>query len=306
LRCVAAQAYEGGVPGSGDLAPLFLAHLHGSPAAAIGGELESELRVRWATARAAWPDIAIDPGAFMQFLAERSDQGLPPAERTADLFIACACSLGLPQALHAFRRHYRNAIAQAIGRIDPSDTFLDDVVQALALKLFVRAGEAAPGIAQYRGRSTLRGWLSTAAARTALNLRRTKAEQEHEEMRSGMAAVESRANPEILLLKARCKSEFESSIRAVLAAMPAEQRTLLLLQIADGLTLPQLAARQRVSRATVARRLAAAREALFEGTRRELRQRLRLTASEYESLIALIRSQLEVDLATLVRSGWRP
>jgi RNA polymerase sigma-70 factor (ECF subfamily) len=294
------------VPGSSKLAPLYLAGLDRSPPGASTGDLEGELRAFWAAARAAWPGVVIDAAAFMQFLAERSGEGLPSSERAGDLYIACACSLGEPSALDAFHRHYRGVVARAISRTDSSEAFLDDVLQALALKLLVRAGDAAAGIVQYRGRSTLRAWLATAAARTALNLRRAKAEQPHEEVRSGIAALESRADPELLLLKARYKSEFEASIRAALGAIAPEQRTLLLLQIVDGLTLPELAATQRVSRATVARRLAAAREALFEETRRELPRRLRLTASEYESVLALIRSQLEISLATVLESGWTP
>jgi RNA polymerase sigma-70 factor (ECF subfamily) len=68
----------------------------------------------------------------------------------------------------------------------------------------------------------------------------------------------------------------------------------------NGLTLPQLAAMENVSRATVARWLASAREALHEETRRELTGRLRVSESELNSLVALVRSQVEVSVAELV------
>jgi RNA polymerase sigma-70 factor (ECF subfamily) len=288
-----------------ELAPIFLRFVSGPSSVAVTGELESELRVRWDAARAAWPDITLAAEPFLQFLAERATGGLPPRDRAGDLYIACACSLGIPSALDAFRRRYRGVVARAIRRTDSSEVFLEEVLQELAIKFFVRARNGGPGVAQYRGRSTLRAWLATAAARTAINMRRAKAEQEHEEVGSGIAALEARVNPELLLLKARYKPEFESSIRAALAAMTAEERTLLLLQIVDGLTLPQLASMRGVSRATIARRLAEARDALFEQTRRQLADRLRLSPSEYASVLSLLRSQLEVSLTDVLRSGWK-
>jgi RNA polymerase sigma-70 factor (ECF subfamily) len=291
------------VPDAHELAPIFLRFASAPPSAALATDLEAELRARWDAGRAAWPEFALDPGQFLKFLAERAGDGLPPRERAGDLYIACACSLGIPSALDAFRRRYRGVVARAIGRTDPSETFLEEVLQELSIKFFVRARDGAPGVAQYRGRSTLRAWLATAAARTAINLRRAKAEQEHEEVGSGITALESKVSPELLFFKARYKTEFESSIRAALAAIAAEQRALLLLQIVDGLTLPQLASMHGVSRATIARRLAAARDALFEETRRRLTSRLQLSPSEYESLLSLLRSQLEVSLTTVLTSG---
>ena len=57
---------------------------------------------------------------------------------------------------------------------------------------------------------------------------------------------------------------------------------------------------QKVSRATVARWLAAAREALHDETRRELLGHLRVSPSELDSIAALVRSQVELSLAGLV------
>jgi RNA polymerase sigma-70 factor (ECF subfamily) len=283
-----------------ELAPIFLRYAPAASASVRGCKLEAALQACLDMARTAWPGVVVGKESFLQFLAARSGERLPPLERASDLYIACACAQDVPGAIDAFRRGYRAAIAKAIQRTDPSDAFLDDVMQALAVKLFVAGAEGTPGITQYEGRSSLRAWVATAATRTALNLRRRKDAEPHASLRSGVMALPEAADPELLLLKARYKSEFEEAIRAAVESIPAKQRTLLLMQIVDGLTLPQLAAMHRVSRATVARWLAAAREAVLEATRLRLMATLRLSTSEYESVVALIRSQLDVSLATLL------
>ncbi len=285
---------------SNDLLSAFLSSVPASSAAAETPGLEPLLRAHWQAAREEWPDIALSPHVFMEFLAIQFADGLPTIERAPDLYVACACAEGMSSAIEAFRRRYRPAVARAIARIDPSPIFLDEVMQSLGVKFFVRSGDHPPGITKYSGRSSLRGWLATSATRTALNLRRSKADQNHDEIGSCTEAIE--ADPELLLMKARTKSELTAAIRAAIATIPVKMRALLLLQICDGLTYPQLATMHGVSRATVARWLASTREAIVEQTRVELTRRLGLSASEYDSLVALVRSQIDVSLTTLLVS----
>jgi RNA polymerase sigma-70 factor (ECF subfamily) len=170
----------------------------------------------------------------------------------------------------------------------------------LSERILMPADGAGPRIAEYAGRACLRGWLGAVAKRTALNLRRNKDDQRHSMFSSTAHALGADVGPEIALLKSRYRREFEAAIRASLASLPAPDRSLLLLQL-EGLTLPQLAAMHNVSRATVTRRLASARDALYVGTRRNLTERLRLSPSEFESVAALVRSQLDVSFAAVVR-----
>jgi RNA polymerase sigma-70 factor (ECF subfamily) len=72
------------------------------------------------------------------------------------------------------------------------------------------------------------------------------------------------------------------------------------LAYANGFTVDRIGGLYGVSRATAARWVAAAREALHDGTRRELCARLRITTSEYRSLAALVRSDLEVSVVRLL------
>lgn len=289
-------------PGApGILSALFLAHCGvASPVRQIAG-LEEELAARVGAGRAAWPGVEIEPQAFVRHVAERASEGLPPSTLAGDLYLACACASGVPAALEAFQRTFREDVRRAVAKTDSSPAFHDEVMQLLSMKLFLRTGDKAPAIGEYSGRASLRGWVVTVARRTALNMKRNRADQAHDEMTSGVRQLGAVVGPEIALLKARYKAEFEASIRAGMASLSEKERSLLLLHLVEGVTLPDLAAMQNVSRATVARWLVSARESLFAATREALQARLRLSPSEYESVLALVRSQLEVSVAQVLR-----
>ncbi|HSR96999.1 MAG TPA: hypothetical protein VLM79_08125 [Kofleriaceae bacterium] len=69
----------------------------------------------------------------------------------------------------------------------------------------------------------------------------------------------------------------------------------------DRINIDQLARMHGVHRATAARWIQAAREAVVAGTHRELCKRLRLSRSEVASVIRLIHSELEVSLSRALR-----
>jgi len=69
----------------------------------------------------------------------------------------------------------------------------------------------------------------------------------------------------------------------------------------DGLSIDKLAAFYRVHRATTARWLDAARQAVLDGTRRELVSRLQLSVNELDSIMRMIGSRLDVSLPELLR-----
>jgi len=88
-----------------------------------------------------------------------------------------------------------------------------------------------------------------------------------------------------------------------LGRLTAEQRNLLRLHFLDGLNIEKIGAVMQVHRATVARWIAAAREEILENVRRDLNQRLRLEPSEFESLVNLVRSQLQVSILRYLKDN---
>ncbi len=79
------------------------------------------------------------------------------------------------------------------------------------------------------------------------------------------------------------------------------QRNVLRQHTVFGVTIDGLAVMYRVHRATAARWLDGAREALLAGTRRELMARLHLSPGTLDSIMRLIESQIEISVRRLLR-----
>ena len=96
----------------------------------------------------------------------------PPFEHDADLRLARACAAGDATALAVFNRTYAGYVATVVASVDPSSAFADEAKGVIHEKLFVAHGDVPPKIAEYGGRSPLKGWLRVVVKRTALNLAR--------------------------------------------------------------------------------------------------------------------------------------
>ena len=248
-------------------------------------------------ARAAWPAIEFEPGAFERHLTRLAESGAVLSRgHAADLFLACACVEGNAAALRALDCVVTTATRLAVRRIDASEAFLDLVAQEVRTRVLV--GDP-PRIRNYSGQSSLLRWLKTAALRVALNLRRGRASEPHDSI---SAALHSSEQPELALLRARHRADFESAIRTAITALPPRDRALLCLSIRDKASIDKLGALYLVSRATAARWLRAAREHLARETHAALRERLGMTAAEVESLAMLLRSDLDVSVVRLLAS----
>jgi RNA polymerase sigma-70 factor (ECF subfamily) len=145
-------------------------------------------------------------------------------------------------------------------------------------------------------------WLVTVAARTALKQRRGRAAQPHDSI-SGLAQIAVEAEPELALAKARYAPELDKALRTALDTLDPRQRVLLRLHYAEGWSIDRLGALYQVGRSTSARWIIAAREALHEATKTAMQRRLQLTTSEFESLVGLVQSQLEVSLIRLLEES---
>jgi len=254
------------------------------------------LKQRIDAGRAAWPTVVLDDDAFARHVASLGGDGLPPLQHAADLWLACACALGDPGAIVAFERAHRATIERAIGKIDRA--FVDEGTQAILVSLLVRTPEAAPRVATYGGRSSLRTWLATVATHAAFKMARRPAEQPHESVGGLTYAIGD--EPEIALAKARYRPELEAALRAALAGLDARQAVLLRLHHGQGWSIDRLGESYRVGRSTAARWVAAARDALLAETKRVLRERLGLTPSELQSIVMVLRSEIDASLVRLL------
>jgi RNA polymerase sigma-70 factor (ECF subfamily) len=107
-------------------------------------------------------------------------------------------------------------------------------------------------------------------------------------------------NPELLVMKARYRDEFREAFGEAVARLAPRDRNLLRYQLLDGLTTHQIGTIYRVHRVTITRWLKKARDNLLEETRSLLIARLRVEPQEFNSIMGLIQSQLDLSLSRVL------
>jgi RNA polymerase sigma-70 factor (ECF subfamily) len=219
-------------------------------------------------------------------------------DHAADLALARAAAAGDAAAIRAVD-DLLGEVAPAVRRIDASAGFVDEVRQALRVRLLVGEGGEPPRIAGYGGRGPLRAWLRIAAVRTALNLKRpARRETSAEEVLGELVARD--ADPELAHLKTLYRAELRDALGAALAALPDRDRAVLRLHYVDGMRLARIAALYQVQESTVSRWVHKAAEAVGAAGRRQLRGRLSLSASALDSVARLVESNLDLSLARIL------
>lgn len=252
-------------------------------------------------AREAWPGVAFEPEALRAFVERRRGEGGAGDAHLADLCLAFAASRGDPAAIRAIDERVLSAIEPPVKHIDPSPAFLDEVRQALRVRLLVGAEGSPPHIADYQGRGPLVGWVRVAAARVALNLKRPSGPKvEPDDVLSEVVAREP--DPELQHMKAMYRAELASSLRAALAALPERDRLTLRLHYVDGLTLAQIGALYGVHESTVSRRVKAAAERVGASARAALVARLGVSAGSVDSIARMVESQLDLSIGRILQA----
>ena len=243
-----------------------------------------------AAARAAWPAAEVADDVFAEYLSARDAVGSP---HVGDLYLACACARGDQSAIAAFLRELVPHIEAAVLGLGADPAQVDEVRSQLCDALLVGSP---PGIATYAGRGQLRSWVRSIAVRMAMrHLGRTRAAGGAGD--DALAALAAEADdPEIEHLKARYGAAFRAAFAEALAALTARQRNVLRQHYLDELTVDQLGGLYRVHRATAARWVAAARQALFDDTRKRMIEDLGLAPTDYDSILRLLHSQLDLSI----------
>lgn len=290
----------------------FRAHAHAALRGALDGAASLALEALVARGADAWPQLPLRRAAIVEQAARGlpatlAGAGLPAAIaalHAADLHLACACAAGLPAALSAFERSVLSsrALASALLRIDSSPAFADEVRQAVREKLLLARPGEAPRVADYSGQRPLLTWVRTIAVHAAVDLRRSGGA-------ANVASADARAaehlagadSTELRYLKLRYGAAFREALSAAFATLEDEQANLMRLQLVDGLQTSQIAALFHVGRSTIKRRLASCREQLLAATQERLREKLKLSPDEFESLAGLLQSQLHLSLPRLLK-----
>ncbi|MCG8423563.1 MAG: hypothetical protein MJE77_37155 [Proteobacteria bacterium] len=280
-----------------------------SDACALAG-LAEQLAELYQKASECWPELAVPAATFLPYVAQRVSLDKPLARalralHVGDLFLACACVSGSAGAVDAFEAAHRSTMDMALAGMGDVRGVADEARQRVREKLFVAAGGQAPKIASYSGSGDLRSWVRATTIREALSLIR-KHQKEVPGEDALLAALPSPGDdPELSKLKEVYRTAFKAAFECAFAGLSSRDRTLLRYKFYDGANIDEIASIYRVHRATAARWIARARAQLFSATRSHMMQHLDFEADDFESVMKLIQSRMEVSISGYLRATER-
>jgi RNA polymerase sigma-70 factor (ECF subfamily) len=263
-----------------------------------------QLAELYARGRAAFPGLSVDDDAFVKRLARSVARSGAALETLAveDLFLACACADELPGALDAFEARCGAPIQAAIASIAKSEDIRDEIRQQVRDVLFVGAEDRPPKIATYTGQGALGKWVGVVAQRIALMM--VRADKTEARARDGAAAeaMLATADAELAIVKDQYRAEFRRAMQDALTSLPERERLVMRLHLVGGMSVEAIGKMYDVSQSTASRWLAKARATIVETAQRLLQERLRVSPDEFQSLAALVVSQLDLSMSRVLSS----
>lgn len=249
--------------------------------------------------------ITIDVDTVRAHIAMTTSDSELEALCLRDLALAVACLRKDAVALAALEAHVIAPLHAELARLVPDESDREDVLQQLRARILV--GKHGHGqLASYAGGGALKSWARVIATRIALNEQRRRKREEpfdhdgvdgEEELAS--AAFDS--DPELAAMKRDRKEDLKRAVRAAFATLTVRERNLLRQSYIDGLSIDELAGLYRVHRATAARWIAQAREAVWAETRRLLVEGMHGSRDEAEAIMVFLQSRLDITLGGLLR-----
>ncbi|HMF40718.1 MAG TPA: transcriptional regulator [Polyangia bacterium] len=246
---------------------------------------------------------------FAAEIAARLDRDTETVEsfwdhlRPADLYLACACARGLSAAIEKFEQTFGGEIGRTARRFERRGLAADDLQQLLRNKLFAAQPGEAPRIASYTGQGFLQNWVRVTTTRAFIDATRPQADTPEIPIADELVAMlpEPGADPELELLKRQHVAHFKAAFAEAVGTLEASDRVVLRQHLVERLSIDQIGALYHLHRATAARRVVKAREALLAATRTALAARLGLTQEQLESVLALIASRMDASVERLLR-----
>lgn len=288
-----------------ELAKVFMAAT-GKPTAEPADieRIEVALGHALASARSRYPKVEVSGADFSRYLGERlaeteADAGAIASRATDDLYLACACVRGDNDALSTLDSEVLSILPAAMAKLKLNSAAVEEATQRARTKLLV--GKDGTGkLVDFSGTGDLRGWVKVIAIRDAL---RTARKEKREVSLSDEleAALPSKdIDPDLAYQRRLYGSEFKASFEAAVDELEARERSLLRQSIVFGATVDQIALVYQVHRATSARWIAKARENLGNKTRSHLRKALSINDQQFESIVRMIESQMDLSIERLL------
>jgi len=255
-------------------------------------------------ARATWPSVKLDEDLLIAFIAERLTGNdlvaALAAAPAADLVLAAACVAQEPTAHAAFDAVLTEVDAAGSSTGAEKDQ-IEEVKQLLRVQLLVSKDGKPPGIAGYRGRGPLRGWVRITATRELIRHKKKRKREVSFSQSLEKYLSRSGIDPALEQLKTEYRTEFALALNEAIADLTPEDRTLLRQAIVDEMSIDAIGAAFGVHRATAARWLTRAKGALVSATHKRLAARLELPVEQIESVIRLVQSRLDASVIRYLR-----
>jgi len=274
----------------------------GDEGKALTPEVEAEVRALTARALQARPDVELTLDAWARALAPALGSADPADAlrrlHAGDLWLAAGLGVADPAALAAFERELIPEVDRALRRLAGAPDELDELRQWVRVRLLVADPPEQPRISSYEGTARLSRWIRTIATRVAFTRHRLTKRY------AGVDPVPEvvlETTPELARLRSEHHELFVSSLKEAFRELDPENRTLLRLRYADGLTAVAISRAYQMHESTISRRLAAARQAVAESFERIASERLGKDREAF-SLLQMMRSQVESSLDSLLAS----
>jgi RNA polymerase sigma-70 factor, ECF subfamily len=218
-------------------------------------------------------------------------------ELAADRAWARALAAGDRDALDRYERELVPAISTMLRRRRFTDDQITELQQILRSRLF--GGGTSSAIARYEGRGRLSAWVLIAALREAVRMRQR---ERREPAVDGEVLVALADRSDVVPIagdKERYRAAFHDAFRTAIAGLSVRERNVLRLHLIDGLAIDQIGTLLGVHRATAARWISDARDAVARGVRRDLMRQLGADPWEVDELMRWIRSRVDLSLSGL-------
>lgn len=228
----------------------------------------STVEEAWSLGKERFPGVSLTLDAFRAHAISRT--GGSGSVHGGDLYLACACEAG-DCAAHAHLaseiRPIVNAVASRFNGRGPDASEL----LGLVLERLLVARDGGPcRVAFYDGSHALCAWVRVIAMRLALDkLPRSSPERPLEDaVLDSLHAID--ADPELLAERSRDGVVLRGAVESACRTLDPRSRRMLRHALVEGLTVDQIGALYGVHRATAARQVRRAMDALVESARGEL------------------------------------
>jgi RNA polymerase sigma-70 factor (ECF subfamily) len=219
-----------------------------------------------------------------------------------ELALAQAASRGHAAAIDAIEREHRGVIEAICWRFAGPAQSAADLRQILREKLYVAPPGGRAKLAEYAGQGQLASWLRITAVRVFLDLGKRKDRARESPTADGELAMPDPGDLSLEVIKAEYRAAVAQAMHDAAGQLDLADRHLLHQHFVAGLSIDQLGVALGIHRATAARRVVRAREALVAGTRALLAVRLRLVSEELDEVIGMVLSRLDVSLPRLFQA----